>query len=295
MKILIIGASGFLGSYLMESFHSRGHQTIGTYFQHPVEGMKPLDIRDSQAVETFLQAESPDIICLCAASPHVDYCEEHPEETSPINVEGTRHVAAAAQKIRAKLVYFSSDYVFDGVQGPYRETDAPNPISEYGKQKLASEEIVQSYSVNNLIIRVTVLYGWEAQQKNFFERLLRTLGQGKELLVPNDQVGSPTLVPNLSEITAELVLRSASGIYHAAGSDCVDRYVFAREAARIFNLNDALIKPISTPDLKQKARRPLLGGLRIEKVSKEIPIRPLGITEGLLYLKNNRKIFSHVQ
>lgn len=293
MKVLVVGASGFLGSYLMESFQKRGCLTSGTYFQHPVRGLKPLDIRHLSDTEALIRNESPDIVCLCAASPNVDYCEEHPEETSRINVDGTAHTAAAAKKCGAKLVYFSSDYVFDGINGPYRETDTPNPVSEYGLQKLRSEEIVLGHSTQNLILRVTVLYGWEAQRKNFFERLLSTLQSGREIRVPNDQIGSPTLVPNLAEITAELVLSGASGIYHLAGPGCIDRYHFALEAAKIFNLDTSRIIPVTTLELKQKARRPLNAGLLIEKITREISIPPLGIHDGLTYLKTHRKVFEY--
>lgn len=290
MKSLIIGASGFVGSYLSASLKKRGFEIVGTYHSYSVTGLRPLDIRNSKEIETLIAGYKPDVICLCAANPNVDYCEDHAKETAAVNVEGVRNTAAAAAKAGAQLVYFSSDYVFDGVSGPYRETDIPNPISEYGRQKLEAEKIVLNASKKNLILRVTVLYGWEQQGKNFIVRLLKTLEKGDEIRVPNDQIGTPTLVPNMTEIAAELIFKKSSGVYHLAGKDCIDRYRFALEAAKIFGFNSSKIKSVATHELLQKAKRPLKAGLLIEKVSKEIPISSAGITEGLQWLKNHRKV-----
>ena len=156
-KAVVIGASGFVGSYLARTLRARGWEVLGTYHRHMAPGLLSLDIRFRTEVESFLTHHEPNLICLCAAEPNVDYCEEYPEETRATNVGGVENVALLASKIGARLMYFSSDYVFDGSSGPYSETDLPKPISEYGCQKAKSEEIVRKTVPDPLILRVTVL------------------------------------------------------------------------------------------------------------------------------------------
>lgn len=289
MKALVIGASGFLGGYLSDSLQRRGWEVTGTYHRHPYASLKPLDICDPNALEAFFSKYTPDVICICAAEPNVDYCEEHPSETAKINVQGVENVAAAAVKIKAKLVYFSSDYVFDGEAGPYQETDSPHPVSEYGGQKLKAETLIQKIIKDHLILRVTVLYGWERQGKNFLERLLRALKSQEKIRVPNDQIGTPTLIHDAAEMTAELLSQKSQGIFHVAGPEMIDRYHFALEAARVFNLPADPIAGVTTAELQQKAKRPLKAGLRSQRLRGIISYQPKGVSEGLAWLKANPK------
>ena len=289
MKALVIGASGFVGSYLMKALQAGGADAAGTFHAHPAPSLSALDITDPGQVSALIKKISPELICLCAAEPNVDYCEAHPKETSAVNVAGVKNVAEAAKAAGAKLMYFSSDYVFDGRSGPYRETDLPHPVSEYGRQKLESEKIVQGLLKDFLILRVTVLYGWERQGKNFLERLIKTLKKGETLLVPNDQIGNPTLVPNMTEIAAELALKNERGIFHIAGLDWINRYEFAVRIAETFGLDASLIAGVKTSEMKQAAKRPLRGGMLCESLKGKILTKPSSIAEGLEWLKAHPK------
>ena len=232
MRVMVVGASGFVGNVLYELF-SNDWKTYGSYHSSPVEGMVRLDMTDVAAVNDVIGAIRPDVIIHPAANPNVEYCEEHAEETRRINVEGSRNVVNAAKEIGAKYVFFSSDYVFDGINGPYAEDDTPNPVSEYGKQKLEVENIIQSTLTDYLIIRITVVYGWERHGKNFVMGLIKNLSDGKTMKVPCDQVGSPTYVNNMAQVVKELIEKDKTGIYHVAGGDIMDRYSFALKAAEI--------------------------------------------------------------
>ena len=286
-RVLVVGVSGFLGGYLAESLRAFRWAVTGTYHSQPRPDGVKLDIRRPAELDRLCSEYSPDVVCLCAAEPNVDYCEQHPAETAAVNVEGTRNTALAASRIGARVVFFSSDYVFDGTSGPYQEPDPVAPLSEYGRQKVRSERLLQELVPDCLILRVTVLYGWESQGKNFFEHLLRTVSRGQTLRVPNDQIGSPTLVNNLAEIAAQLVTQGARGLYHIAGPDRMDRYSFALQVANVFELDASKIVGVPTSELKQAARRPLCAGIRADRVRKEISVKLVGVSEGLQWLKTH--------
>jgi dTDP-4-dehydrorhamnose reductase len=287
MKSLVIGASGCVGGILYQDFRKLG-ETQGTYCEHPAEELVQLDITNGASVGRTLDQFEPDLILQPAAQPNVDWCEDHPVESYRINVEGTSNVVTAARVSGAKYVFFSSDYVFDGKAGPYREDDIPHPIQVYGQHKLDAERVIQEQLTNYLILRVHGVFGWERQGKNFVARLVQLLSQGKTMTVPSDQIGSPTYAPNLSEALRELVQKDCRGIYHLVGSTVIDRYSFARLAADAFGLDAKLLIPKTTEELNQKAPRPLRGGLRIDKAQCALSSRLWSAEESLRHMVDSR-------
>jgi dTDP-4-dehydrorhamnose reductase len=265
-SILIVGASGFIGNALYQKYTKTGSTVTGTYHQHAEEGLHQLDITDLQQVRSILSKHTPDILILPAANPNVEYCEEHPEETQTTNVDGVHHIIDECRQRGIKLVYLSTDYVFDGQNGPYAEDAIPHPVSVYGRQKLANECYIQKQLSNYIIARVTVVYGWEKHGKNFAQRLLTTIEQKKQIRVPSDQIGSPTYVDNLVDMLYELTSIDASGIYNVCGSELMDRYTFALKFAEVFNLDPQYILSVTTSALRQKAPRPLRAGMTVEKI-----------------------------
>jgi dTDP-4-dehydrorhamnose reductase len=263
---LVVGTSGLVGSHLFELLTRNGENVTGTYFNHSISSAIQLDIRQKNEVKKIIENIKPEIIYIPAAFPNVDYCEIHPEETYQINVTGIKNVVQAANRINAKVVFFSSDYIFDGVAGPYEEDDTAHPISEYGRQKLITEHFISLFAKKYLIIRTTVIFGWEHQGKNFVFRLIQSLQNNQAVKVPRDQVGSPTYVNNLAEISIELARATENEVINIAGSDCVSRYDFALTVAQIFKLDERLIHPVRTEELNQPAKRPLNAGLKLDKL-----------------------------
>ncbi|HET59689.1 MAG TPA: NAD(P)-dependent oxidoreductase [Chloroflexi bacterium] len=278
---LIIGASGQVGEHLVHQASVAGHTVVATYHKHPVVGMQQLDIRDAKATETLIAQVQPQVVYLPAALSHVDYCEQYPEETYQINVMGVCNVLRAVNAVGAKLVYFSSDYVFDGKAGPYREEDPPNPICEYGRQKVIAEHQIAINMYDYLIVRTTVVYGWERQGKNFVYRLLNTLKNSEILKAPVDQVGNPTYAPDLAKAVVELIDLNKKGLYHIVGPQRANRYEFACEVARVFALDGDLIQPIETFELGQVAPRPLVAGMVVEKAESVLSLPLLRYQDGL--------------
>ena len=289
---LVIGASGQVGEHLMRYLQSAGYPAAGTYYPDPQPGLLPLDIRDQRTVAVLLDQIRPEIIYLPAALTNVDYCELHPDESYVTNVLGTCHIAREAERIGAKLVFFSSDYVFDGASGPYTETDPVHPICEYGRQKVLGEHYISLHLSNNLIVRTTVVYGWESQGKNFVQRLLSALRVGARISVPVDQIGTPTYAPNLAQAVVELATNDAVGLYHVAGPELIDRYGFAVAAAQAFGYTaSALIQPVVTADLNQAAPRPLSAGMRVDKALEILQTKLMDYREGLQAMASSDPYF----
>jgi dTDP-4-dehydrorhamnose reductase len=259
---LVIGGSGQVGEHLLRALGSDG---VGTYFENAVPGLEHLDARDERAVARLLRAVRPEAVYLPASEPNVDLCEREPEATASMNVGIAESVSRAAAGIGARLVFFSTDYVFDGAAGPYAEDDEPNPLSEYGRQKLAGERWALE-TPGALVVRTAVVYGWERQRKNFVVRLIEAdRNGGAQWRVPVDQIGSPTYAPNLAAAVVELAHAGAAGIYHVAGPEPASRYEFAMEATRVFQLDNVEVEPVETTELAQDALRPLSAALYVDK------------------------------
>lgn len=286
---MVIGASGLVGSWLMNTLEPKA---IGTYYSQAVADYKRLDIRDSQAVEELLHIERPGVIYCPAARPGVDWCEENPQKSYATNVAGIQNVAKAAKQIGALMVFFSSDYVFDGGDGPYSETDKANPICVYGQHKLLAEQLISELLPDrHIIARITVVYGWERAGKNFVFRLVQSLRNHQRVRVPSDQLGSPSYAPNLTKAAVELAQRELVGTWHIAGPECLNRYEFAVLTARVFGLDGSLIQAVTTDELNQVAARPLKAGIKVDKAQKVLKTRLVSPADGLQDMHNTEKIF----
>lgn len=288
MKHLVVGASGQIGGAIYKSLVEKNHDVLGTYFSQPARGMRKLDINERARVFKLVKEVSPDVIYACAGLTNVDRCEADPKESFRVNVIGASNLVEAANRVGAKLVLLSSDYIFDGDRGPYDIDDLANPLNVYGYHKLVAEQHVATIAENYLIVRTTVVYGWEVVGKNFIARLIHKLSQKQKISVPNDQIGTPTYNRNFSRALIELVGKKQSGVFHLAGSTSTDRFSFAVRAAQIFGLDARLIHSCSTAELNQNARRPLKAGLKLDGTRDLLSTKLLGYEDGLRQmLKDN--------
>ena len=284
-KLLVVG-SGLLGNNLAKIAINE-FTAFTTYNEHPldIEGGKSyyLNIANRMDVTTLIQKLNPDYIIHTAALTNVDHCERDKRLAWNINVEGTKHIAEIAQKINAKFIYISTDYVFDGDRGMYKEDAPTNPVDYYGETKLEGEKVVKGLS-DYIIVRPSVLYGWNPIKVNFVTWVMQELKKGKGINIVKDQFNTPTLADNLAELILELIERDETGIFHISGSERINRYDFAIKIAEIFNLNKDLIKPITSDQLNWVAKRPLDSSLDTSKISR---IRkPLNIEEGLIRMRD---------
>jgi len=289
-KLLVTGASGLLGNKIIELAQNDYVVTPvhNTKLLHP-KSLK-LDITDAIKVLNLFNTLKPAIVIHTASETNVDKCETGREHAWKTNVEGTHNLADACKKIGAKLVYISTDYVFDGEKGHYKEQDEPNPINYYGFTKLEGERQIISHCRNHVILRTSVLYGWHPWKQNFVTWTINALKQNKELTVVEDHYNTPTLADNLAEMALEAVQKDLQGLYHASGSQRISRYEFAKQIAKIFNLDQNLIKPIKMSQLTAWiAKRPKDSSLNTDKIQKQLKTKPLNITEGLNKMKKEAK------
>ncbi len=263
MKILVIGAEGQVGTFLIREL-AVTHQVSGTSM-NGVGNLPRLDIRDVAATNKYISEMRPQHVVLTAALTKVDQCETEPALAEAINVQGAENIARACQATDAGLTFFSSEYVFNGEAGPYSEEDPPEPESVYGRTKLAGEKIVAALLENHLIIRTTVVFSYLPGSLNFYMQLFNRASRGEPITVPDDQIGNPTQAHNLAQALGELIESGCTGIYNLVGTTRIGRCDFAKKVLDKLGYNPDVVKPVTTATLKQKARRPLVGGLKTGK------------------------------
>jgi dTDP-4-dehydrorhamnose reductase len=267
LRVLVVGASGQVGAALSRRLAARGDVVVGTHRRAPRADTVALDIEDSAAIRAVIERSAPELIFFTAAFTHVDGGEDDPAGAFAINRDAPALAAREAARRGAGFVFYSTEYVFDGAAGPYGENDAARPLSVYGRSKLAGEEAVLDAHPGAIVVRTTVVYGVDAQGKNFVHQVLRRAHAGEPMKVPNDQRSTPTYVEDLAAASIALVDKRLNGIFHVAGPTVMDRLEFARQICGVFGLDPGFLDPVSTESLGQKARRPLGAGLRTDRLA----------------------------
>lgn len=292
-RILITGSNGLLGQKVVEIFSRSNYSLLLTsiedksVFNEEMLPYRQLDTTNRQDVRSVIEEIEPEVIVHTAAITDVDACETKREAAWKVNVGSVENLVYAAKLVGAKIIHLSTDYVFDGKSGPYTELDRPNPLSYYGRTKLASENVLKTSGIPSTVIRTMVLYGVGYNVKlNFALWLAKNLSEGKPVKVVDDQVGNPTLVDDLAFAIVKIVELDRNGLYHVAGANLVNRYEFALALARIFDFDKKLITPVKSSAFKQPAPRPLKSGLITLKAETDLGVKMSGVEQGLKILKN---------
>ena len=247
MKCFVTGANGQLGSDLICQLKSRGYDVLGTDVQE-------MDITDSSQVERVMGSYEPDVVFHCAAYTAVDRAEDETELCEKINAFGTKNIAKVCAKLGCKMIYISTDYVFDG-EGtrPWEPDDPRSPLNAYGKYKYEGELEVEKYLSRYFIIRISWVFG--KQGKNFVDTMLRLGKEHDELTVVDDQIGSPTYTWDLSRLLIDMAETEKYGAYHATNEGICSWYEFAKEIFRIKGMKTK-VTPVSSDQYPVKAKRP---------------------------------------
>ena len=267
MRALIIGASGQVGGALAGLCVRRKIEVYPT--SRVGQGFVYLDLADPASVAAAFAKSRPDLVLLCSAMTYVDGCEREPELARRINAAGPALTAEECRRYGSKLVYFSTEYVFDGKGGPYGEEDPVNPVSVYGRTKLEGERAALALD-GALSVRTTVVYSHNPASKNFIMQLINSSRSGAKMRVPSDQISNPTYAPDLAAAALDLAAKGASGIYNVVGPDWLGRYDFALKACAAFGFDPAFLEPKLTSELGQAAARPLTAGLKTGKLEREL-------------------------
>jgi len=290
-KILVTVASGFLG-YNLCRFLQQRHEVYGTFFSHPLTlgGCRSimLDITDRSQVFHAIAEVQPSCIIHTAALSLPDVCEREQSRAWNINVEGTRTIVAAAQKCGSRIVYISTDMVFDGTRGNYRETDVPKPVNFYGTTKLEGEQIVLSGSDNCIVIRITLQYGYgHAGAESFSDWLLKNLKASRPSPLFSDQYRTLTYVFDTAYGLELAALNTEhASVYHLTGPERIDRYAFGKRLVSIFNFPENLLVKSQMSDVPSFAPRPIDVSLIGEKFYQNFNFRPKAVLDGLKAMHN---------
>ncbi len=296
-RILICGSNGLFGQRLALMLgHETEYEVLNTshhrsfVLDRQLFDYTQLDITSKGDVKSLVSSFRPDIIVNAASMTDVDACEIHREQAWKVNVIGVENLVEVARRINSHLIHISTDYVFDGKGGPYKETDRVNPINYYGKTKLAGENAVLAGGISSTILRTIVLFGTGINVKNNFALwVVKSLRAEKHIRCAEDQITNPTHVSDLAASVVRVIERGQTGMYHIGGADIVSRHDFAVAAAGIFGLRTGLIEKVRSADLHQSAPRPLSTSLAIAKAQSDLDYHPMSLGDGLQALK--RELF----
>jgi dTDP-4-dehydrorhamnose reductase len=266
-RLLVIGAKGMLGRDLVNTLRfsfrpDQDWEILGW-------DIDEIDIQEENTTVTKIESIQPQIVINIAAYTDVDGCESNEEKAFAVNAEGMKHVALGALRCSAKVVYLSTDYVFDGEKKePYEEEDPPHPLNVYGRSKLKGEQYVQELMEDSLIIRSQWLYGRHG--KNFVSSILREAREKRVVSIVDDQTGLPTYTVDLATAISALIQRRARGIFHVANSDPCTWFTFGQAILKLSGMMEVKVIPISTKELGRPAARPLYSVLSTQKLRREI-------------------------
>jgi dTDP-4-dehydrorhamnose reductase len=290
MKILITGSNGMLGQKLVYGLKNRKDVQlittgIGLNRINDKEGYiyESLDITNEIEIGKIFAKHHPECLINTAAMTNVDACELKKDECKRINIDAVKYLAEECKKNNTHFIHLSTDFVFDGSKGPYKEDDTPNPQSYYAASKLESEKIVQQAGISWCIIRTIIIYGVmdDTQRSNIVLWTKNSLEQKKTINVITDQYRSPTFAEDLADACIIAALKHAEGIYHVSGKELMSIIEIANKVADFFGLDKSYIHPVTSEELNQPAKRPPKTGFILDKAIQELGYNPHSFDEGL--------------
>lgn len=292
MKILVTGSNGLLGQKIVyQLLKTPGVEVIATSKGANRISLKngyhyfSLDITDNVAVKRVIDEVRPDCIINTAAMTNVDACENDKAGCTALNIDSVKYLIEAAKPYNSHLIHLSTDFIFDGKKGPYREEDAPNPLSFYASSKVESENLVMASGLDWAIIRTIIIYGVvdDVQRSNLVLWTKSSLEQNKSINVITDQYRSPTLAEDLAEACISAAMKRAQGVYHVSGpEEDLDSIInIVRKIAAFYKLDQSLINPVTSAELNQPAMRPPKTGFILDKAKRELGYKPHSLIEGL--------------
>lgn len=293
-KIVITGSNGLLGQTLVnllmkapENYSVFGLSKGDNRMNRNDFLYYDIDITNYFQLEECITYIQPSFIINTAAMTNVDTCELKPEECNNLNIEAVKYLTQICTKLNIHFIQISTDFIFDGSKGIYKETDLPNPLSIYGHSKLKAENIVKNSGVNFSILRTILVYGKGVNLKrnNIVLWVKDMLENNKEITIVDDQYRMPTYVEDLAMACKLIVDKNISGVYHISSNELLSVFEIANQIADVFGLNKKLIKPISTKTLNQKAIRPQKTGFDLSKTIKELDFQPTSFLLGLKRFK----------
>jgi len=296
MKVLITGGTGLLGKALLESCSSR-IEIIATYFGNycmqdndQVKYVK-LDIRDKNGYINLFKDYKPEMTVHTAGIGSPDFAEKNKELVSQINLGGTKSIIENCERFNSKFIFISSNGIYDGRNAPYAEEDKAEPVNYYGIIKLKGEEITKKATIPAIIVRPILMYGWHYlfERSNIMTQSISKLQKGEIVYAYDDVYVNPLLNINCAASIWKIVNENKIGDYNIGGADRVSIHQFVSKAAKIFNLNEALVVPVQQGFFNELVERPRDTSLKTAKMENELGIKPLTLDDGLIFVRETQK------
>lgn len=293
-KVVVTGSNGLLGQTLVNLLlkDKNSYEVIGFSRGANRSGRDDfeyisIDITNQELLLAALYRAKPDVIVNTAAMTNVDACEDNKLACDLLNVDVVKYLKEYSEVNKTHLVHISTDFIFDGENGPYKETDTPNPLSYYGLSKLKSEEVLTRSKIDYTILRTILVYGkvYDMTRSNIVLWVKKSLEENKKITIVNDQFRMPTFVDDLALACKIAIDKKSTGIFNISSNKLLSIYEIAQQVAEVFELNKSLIKPISTKTLNQKAQRPFKTGFDLTKTNKELNFFPKSFKEDLQKFK----------
>jgi len=300
-KILVTGSNGLLGQKLTDLCLSDPEVVLIASSKgpnrHPVKkgySYEDMDILDFLNIQQVIEKYHPDTIINTAAMTNVDACENDKENCHALNVDSVKGLIRLSEQYHIQLIHLSTDFIFDGEDGPYTEEDQPNPLSYYGQTKLEAEQLLQQSSCQWVILRTIIVYGIvnDMSRSNIILWAKEALEKGNPIQVVNDQWRMPTLAEDLAKCCLLAAKKNASGIFNASGKDLLSILQIVEKVADYWNLDRSLINPISADSLNQAAKRPKKTGFILNKAINILGYHPKSFDEGLAFVDAQMKAIS---
>jgi len=289
-RVLITGSNGFIGQELVNQLLARGDMELiavsrgENRVKHRNNFIyRSADVCNEDALESVIAEYKPDTVIHTVAMANVDQCEAHPAECNLINVTPVQHLTRMAERFGFHLIYLSTDFVFDGLNGPYKEEDEARPLNHYGASKYEAEQIIQQSGSLWSIVRTILVYGAprDRNRSNLILWVKKSLENKQEIQVVTDHFRMPTLVDDLARACLTIASKKTRGIYHISSDELFSVYEIAQKVADFWNLDKSLLKPVQSADLSSQVARPSYTGFKIDKARKDLGFSPSNLTEGL--------------
>lgn len=294
--LLVFGGNGLLGGKVA-ALARESFQVVATYTRtkprHPGINFVELPKENVEEGMVLVRKTKPSAVIDAEAMDDVDRCEEERDLAWQVNAGSTGSLARVATDIGARYLFVSTDFVFDGTKGGYRERDVPRPVNHFGETKLAGEHAVLAATADHLVARPGLLYGWDDTYLNFATWVLSSARDGTPIDVATDWIASPTFADSLAAGVLELLKVPDGGVYHLAGADGMSRYDFAVRLVKAFGLDPETVRPVRAAELHLKAPRPANASLSSAK-AKRHRIAVLPVDEGIAAMKEQRSLDSFV-
>lgn len=298
-RVLITGGTGLLGFALQNSAPAE-IECSSIYF--PTRSLSVIlpfpsgaaDVTDQKQLEAVFESSQPDIVIHTAAIGSVDYAEKNREETRRINLGGTKNIVTLCKRFQSRIIYISSNAVFDGCKPFYSETSPVNPINYYGQLKVEAENFVRESGLTWAIVRPILMYGWPfaGERDNPVVWWVRSLEKGQPIKVVDNVFSKPLPAWACAEVIWKLIKQNQFGLYHVAGRDHLSLYEFALTTAEVFKLDKSLITPVPDSFFPEIAPRPRDTSFDTTKMEQELGVKSIGVKEGLIRMKVERPLLA---